>query len=49
LVLRFVRPRLKDSQRGLVALIFKAYSVHRDDNRILDILVSILQVIMANG
>ncbi|KAL5109610.1 hypothetical protein TcWFU_010438 [Taenia crassiceps] len=48
LVLRFVRPRLKDCQRGLVALIFKAYSAHRDDNRVLGILTSILQVVMAN-
>ncbi|KAH9284046.1 hypothetical protein ECG_03199 [Echinococcus granulosus] len=48
-VLRFVRPRLKDCRRGLVALIFKAYSVHRDDDRVLSILVSILKVVMANG
>lgn len=47
-VLRFVRPRLKDCRRGLVALIFKAYSVHRDDDRVLSILVSILKVVMAN-
>ncbi|KAL5968402.1 Serine/threonine kinase-like domain-containing protein STKLD1 [Taenia solium] len=49
LVLRFVQPRLKDCRRGLVALMFKAYSTHRDDNRVLGILVGILQVVMANG
>ncbi|KAM7535505.1 hypothetical protein Aperf_G00000092851 [Anoplocephala perfoliata] len=47
-VLRFVRPNIKDKERGIVALIFKANMVHHDNDRILGILLSLLEVIMAN-
>ncbi|VDD75091.1 unnamed protein product [Mesocestoides corti] len=45
-ILRFVQPHIKDQGRGLVALIFKAYAVHRDNQRIIAILVSTLEVVM---
>ncbi len=48
-VLRFVRPKIKDSKRGLIALVLKAYTVHSDNPRVIRVIVQILEVTLGYG